>query len=655
MTFNKWVMGCLLCSFLFSGCSVDHSSTDVGVDIKNDNIISGVVLAGGPVKGTVSLLNGPNNISSEVDIDENGNFTVRLLDFWTGPYILQARGTVGGRYVCLHSLGTREDVSETVNITPLTNLITGNVVGKNPENYYENISSPKMSVVVTQENLHMHEELVKNRFASMLGQVLDDLENFNLMNTPIQDERHTKIDVLFDFLRITSNRDEDGNLLDSMSITTLLSDDAPVVDDLTDPSDNDSIPPLPDAFEDASLQMYEIVDRFAYWESFFAESLPDENDVNLKSIFSDDFLYNGYVRDSVEGGQEGFLEMISNISSMEEMKITGVALDNIDLGSDTEPPTATVSFSITNGEGRQQSFYGWQMELIGGRWRIKGNQQQLAVYAGTYLAYSTSENDVLTYDEVGTNVSNGLVLYAYAPVPGISDGVEYMLVTGPGIVDSLRLDKYDDLSRVELFDDGSNVDSPDNVIVYANKSITGKRPDGFYEPKDNTGLANPLSVIDNSEYVFTLYQDGLPVGVYTTILKRGNKSTDYYEDLDNEDRFFVTFYEPDQPELNNPDINFDDYVKFEWELPRSMHLLSFNYFLTFEDGGIKTSEYIKLLDSSSHSFSKTLNNNIIRLDVYLRTVDSLDRIIDTFYSKLINVDDDLVTQPITVIEKNPVF
>lgn len=655
MTFMKWIIGFIMCLFSLLACTVDHSSPDLGVESSEDAYITGRVLAGGAVHGTVTLKNGPILGEITVDIQPDGNYTIPLIDMWTGPYILQARGTIGGRYVCLHSLGTRADVSDTVNITPLTNLVAGHVVGKNPEEYYADISSPKMETAVTQENLILNEELVRKRFYIMLKRVGIDPDNYNLLNTPIDDILHTKIDALFDFLRIKSNHDGEGNFLDSMSIATVLDQENPVIDDLTDNSSDSPMLTLPDEFEAVIQALRDIVDLFEYWEDLFETSLPKVDDANLKSIFSDDFLYNGYGLNSEENGPKGFLEVICGMSNMQKMQITGVALDSIDLTSET----ANVSFTVINDDDREQSYYGWKMEHTVTGWKTSGNQQIMSIHVRPYVGFNSSESEVLEFKEKEEIIgSNGLVIYAYIPVTGAADSVDYIEVTGPGIDGSLKLDRFNDLSLNELFHDGYD-DDPDNIIVFANKPEDKFCPDGFYEPVNGSGEPNPLVVIDNSEYIFKLFhsEESIAFAEYTTVLKRGNESTEYYEDPLNFNSSYITLIRPRQSTLDLSENFSDVAVDFDWKIPSRKTLLSFNYFLTFYDTNSKlvVSEYIKELENNRESFSKVISgDNIVRLDIYIRTVDAFDRIIDTFFCKK-NVDDDLITQPITVIEKNPVF
>jgi hypothetical protein len=70
-----------------------------------------------------------------VAIAADGTYSVDT-DGMTGPFVLRAEATVGGRSYRIHSAATAADVGGKINITPLTEVIIANIAGQIAENYF---------------------------------------------------------------------------------------------------------------------------------------------------------------------------------------------------------------------------------------------------------------------------------------------------------------------------------------------------------------------------------------------------------------------------------------------------------------------------------------------------------------------------------------
>ncbi|MBU1170668.1 MAG: carboxypeptidase-like regulatory domain-containing protein [Proteobacteria bacterium] len=618
MTNRVWILGIVFVVFMW-GCSVDHGVPDQGLDPDLPKVtISGVVASGAPVSGVVILKNSSAlNVSLKDVIGQDGSFSIPLATEMTGPYLLQARGTVGGRVVYLHSMGMRSDESATVNITPFTDLIVGNVLGKVPEEYFETFDGPSLSDVATPMNIQRHEALLKSRLQKLLDSAeVDETGQFNLISTAFEAD-HSGMDAVLDFIRVIPTWEGDGQQSQTMLIRNFFTGEF-IEDDLTVDSETDALPPFQVTdFLNASQAVVDINDVFDHWMSLFDDDSPSslgevDEVAALEDLFSGDFMVNGFDRDS-------FLEKIISDENLVGFSFSGLSVDSLD----TANGSARVSFDVINNRYHTESHYGWYMIRSNGRWLIRGNQQILDVYAGSYAAFGRLINTVLF---------NGMSLYAHAPVDYRASTVDYITVSGPGIdpENPYRLSKQ--------------VGTP---VVFVNLE---SQPQGFYQPIDSNGDAFPMGLTDNSEYVFTLYDNEnnvLNPGGYIRILKRGNKSDQIL--LDHVDEHFVKLSKP----IPLIFLNFtgDGYVDCIWNLPFRVKTISINHFGVNANGEFFLTEKLDTTDEDYKSWID--KSNIQRFDLYIRTLDEFDRVRDTFMSK--NVADGRTTQAKTLIDLDRVF
>jgi hypothetical protein len=615
MTKKSLVNLLLLLGLFFIGCTLDHGGRDVPLDDDDsDSIISGVVAAGAPVRGVVVLKNASTNATSENLSDVialDGTFSITLLDYMTGPYILEARGSAGGRSICLHSMGTRSDVSATVNITPLTDLICANVLGKDPDQYFVDFEDPQLKNVATEANLDKHEALIRSRLVDAMDSAGLGSGTFNLFNTDFVAD-HTGMDAFYDFIRVVPQWDADGTRLDTHIIRNALSGDE-IIDDMTDETETSLLQAFNiTEYNDASNYLRTISNLFDAWDDLFEDGPPvsgSSDYTELSGMFNNDFLFNGYDKDT-------FVEMICQNDDLEGMLFAGLSQESID----TVGETAVVSFTAGDGNSHREDMINWQLSWNGVSWKIRGNQQILGVYAGAYAAYSRSTNAVLY---------NGLCLYAHAPVESAAVGVDHIDVTGPGISGIVTLTRYDKDST--YFVDASS------------------EPIGFYQPKDLADTDNPLVVTDNSNYAFTLYDSGNTViDSYTWTVKRGN-TTD--ADLaENKSTIFPVFETPQKILFDEFNAG-ENYLDCSWDLPARVDSLTIYYYGTNPNGEFSYSHDLETIDEEyTQLISQT---EIQRMDIYLRTVDDYDRIRDTFWSK--SYTDGNATKPVSIINTPNVF
>jgi hypothetical protein len=583
-----------------NACSLDHGESEMNSDEEVDNVISGTVSAGGPVKGYILLKNaGASTSALRKEIDGNGNFTIKLPSNMTGPYILQARGTVGGRSVCLHSIGTRADLASTVNITPFTHLVVGNLTGQDPAAYFDAFE-PALPKIATQENIVKHEALVRSRFAGVFQMLGVNAEDVNLLNTPFNPD-HAGMDAALDFIRFTPVWDVNGVKQPQVRVKLLLTDDE-IIEDFTKEDDTAALPAT-EILLSAQREFFAIAQVFESWQNLFSASspesegvletkgLPGADDPELTALFSaESFLQNG-------SGLSPFLVRLckgeeAGAASLENMTFSGLALESLDL----EKGKAVVSFTVYHSSGHSEDQLFWELEKTGGSWHIMGNQQRIDCFIGSYAAYSQTEHKI---------IANGLCVYAWTPFVDEAADIHHITVSGPGLPDGFELTRVGDDNRVLFLPSGSS-------------------PQGFYEPVD------PSAVKENSRYEFRLYDmEGnlLTENSCKRYLKMGNgESAALFNDRTS---IFCDIKTPFQTTLN---MFAGEGKKLDvaWGTSASMVLKEINYDYAHSAGD---SNIRHLLLQNAINDSVTIPDQAItRFDIYIRNSDIYGRMFDVFLS-----------------------
>ncbi|GAB6094177.1 hypothetical protein JCM14469_04290 [Desulfatiferula olefinivorans] len=587
LTFLVWPV------MVLSACSLNHGAPDQGVDSDNsDNTISGVVAAGAPVRGTVILknANSANTYLSGV-IEPDGHFSIHLVDTMTGPYILQARGTVGGRSVCLHSLGTRSDVSDIVNITPLTDLIVGHLTEQAPELYFDSFVDPPLSRIATDDILDRYESLIRSRFWDLIDSAGVDAAGINLFNTPFAAD-HTGLDAVLDMIRVIPQWTPEGERLDTVSLRNILTGEE-LIENLADTTESDGFSAVDRNLVDAFVQaMTDIDGMFADWALRFETACPDPTAAGLVALFDEGFLYNGYDR-------RAFLESICGNPDLIGMTVSGLSLDAMDLDNGT----AVVSLTVSTADGHSQSLQNWTLTRTAGQWLIAGNQQLIDVQVGACAAYSQTSREIL---------ANGIGLYAVAPAADRVADVDHITVTGPGIPSG---------DPVILTRQGGD------PAVFAR---SGSRPLGFHQPTDDLGTPDPLTVTENSRYTFVLCDNGgnaVNPGGYVRVLPKGYGDTGVLTSRIS--RHAVSFTRP-YPQLLSA-FTGDGLLVCEWALPVRGTARTLFFMGTRPSGRFLLSENLAPLATTC---TRVIDQDgIDTFDIYLRTVDEFGRIMDTVISK----------------------
>jgi hypothetical protein len=89
--------------------------------------LSGTAAVGAPISGSVVAIDSKGKVSTAVNTGAGGAFTVDVAGM-TAPFFLSITGSSGGRQVTLNSIASA--AGQTVNITPLTDLIVSTASGQ---------------------------------------------------------------------------------------------------------------------------------------------------------------------------------------------------------------------------------------------------------------------------------------------------------------------------------------------------------------------------------------------------------------------------------------------------------------------------------------------------------------------------------------------
>ncbi len=152
---TAWVLVAGAAVFSLAGCGGSSSTTPAvvtpplvvtppPVTVTPPTTLSGTAAIGAPIRGTVFAIDVNGRISPPATTAALGAFTVDVAGM-TAPFILSITGTAGGNLVTLNSIATA--AGQTVNITPLTDLIVSTASGQPGGSALASLCAPVASVV----------------------------------------------------------------------------------------------------------------------------------------------------------------------------------------------------------------------------------------------------------------------------------------------------------------------------------------------------------------------------------------------------------------------------------------------------------------------------------------------------------------------------
>ena len=159
--------------------------------------LSGTAAGGAPLIGTITVKDSTNfERAKTIDLAAAGQYSIDVTGL-KPPFLLRAEGTIGGTSVTYFSGATSDDLGKTINITPFTDLIIGNIAGQLAKDFYK---SPNFAMLTTGK-LNEERDRLKGRLTDVLkGLGVDD--SVDLLRSSFKAD-HTGLDQVLDIVRVT--------------------------------------------------------------------------------------------------------------------------------------------------------------------------------------------------------------------------------------------------------------------------------------------------------------------------------------------------------------------------------------------------------------------------------------------------------------------
>jgi hypothetical protein len=250
--------------------------------------LTGTAASGAPVVGHVTVKDSAGRTRTS-PIEANGQYTVSVTGM-TAPFLLMAEGTVGGRTVRLVSAATADDVNQTINITPFTDLIVANIAGAAAANYYDD-DAPDFAKLSTAEL-----NAAKQSLTDTLLPILRNLgvaDSFDLLRSSFAAD-HSGFDAVMDVLRVST----DATARTAAIINVV--DNTRVTDDLASKTDAVAFVTPAVALGDTVASLKAIEQTLAVITAAFKDGIPASNNAALRARMASNFVDQG-------GGVDAYL------------------------------------------------------------------------------------------------------------------------------------------------------------------------------------------------------------------------------------------------------------------------------------------------------------------------------------------------------------
>lgn len=163
------------------GSSTTNSATTTPtVTPATATTLTGTAAIGAPISGSVFAIDINGKVSPAATTSALGAFIVDVAGM-TAPYILSITGTAGGKQVTLNSIATA--AGQTVNITPLTDLIVSTASGQPGGSSLTSLCAPIVNVVPTACLSALTSASTPAKLATATQAVIDMIAPLNLAGT----------------------------------------------------------------------------------------------------------------------------------------------------------------------------------------------------------------------------------------------------------------------------------------------------------------------------------------------------------------------------------------------------------------------------------------------------------------------------------------
>jgi len=371
--------------------------------------INGTVAAGGPVAASVVLRDAAGQRRDTVT-DRAGRFALPVAGL-RPPFLLRASGRSGSdaRELVLVSAATRDDIGRHVAITPLTDLIVGNVAGRAAASFFD---TPDWSRVTRSEL-----DAARNVLAARVGPLLAAFgvaPGFDLLRARF-DADHGGIDGALGVLRIST--DAPGRRARILDLVSLVA----IEDDLARRDDRSALPaPTPAALAAALRELDATKDVFARFNALFKNRPLARDEPALARLFDPGFLHSG--RDLGQTlGPDGWLGAGNPGVSLDAPRIVGRGRDG---------RTLRVAFDWRNAAGEAGADATELRRAPDGGWRLAGNRRLADVHLTTLSVRPPFVDGIVQHHlrrlDIDIDETPRAVQYVQLAGPGLPAETDYL-------------------------------------------------------------------------------------------------------------------------------------------------------------------------------------------------------------------------------------
>ncbi|PPI82696.1 hypothetical protein KEHDKFFH_18420 [Marinobacter maroccanus] len=371
-----WLLLCTMAAALIiSGCGGGSSSGSGTTPTTDDSAtISGTAAAGAPVSGIVGARDASGDTLTTT-IETDGSFELDLSGLDT-PVLLYASGIAGGNAYQMLSVAFADDLNGTANITPLTDLIVGNAVGRSPQEFFNN---PDFDLI-QQAAIETEEAALKTRLKPLLD-ALGVEEDFDLRSSPFTANR-SGFDAALDVIEVQI--DPGTN---TATITNRVNRTQTITNNFVQPESEETTLEVDETEINEGVTTLQALNTLA---TSFADALEGQDETTLESLTSD-FLNNGETIG-------GFSARLSG--SPEGIEDAGELAEDIRDWSVAELGEGTARLNVGQAQGP------WQAINDGGDWKLQGNRAEFFVFVEPTHRYENGADSPLI-EQIATLIYAG--------------------------------------------------------------------------------------------------------------------------------------------------------------------------------------------------------------------------------------------------------
>jgi hypothetical protein len=346
-------------------CGSSENSTTPAV--ASTTVLKGTAASGAGILGEVTIKDSRGATKSAPINAVTGAYSVDVSGM-NGPFVLRAKGTVGGRQVQYHSYATDADIDATINITPFTDLIFANVVQQLASSYFDSITvSGPPPASITTADIEIQEAALQAKLQAVLN-ALGVGSAIDLLHTPFSANR-SGLDAVLDVVLISP----DPSAPTTAVLIENLIDKTQLADAFNDPDDNSetlTVTSSSTVYTTQAKDRQAISQLFADITLLFASGLPSANQVTAK--LTTDFL------NQDKSGAQFAAELSTDPS------LRGQVFSGLEIGETETDGTRKVKFQLVfNGviNPEPEAIF---VKKVDSQWLLHGTQEIVDRWDGFY-------------------------------------------------------------------------------------------------------------------------------------------------------------------------------------------------------------------------------------------------------------------------------